>query len=715
MISQRDGFDLHLRQRFPDMEKYFFAAAVLLLSLLVIYGNSFHGTWLLDDYPNIVDNANVHPRSLAWSELHPSLFGIDQDLNKIQRPLSYLTLALNHYAGNDNPFGYHIFNFAVHGLASFFLFCLIFTTLQLPRLKTTHGNRAYPIALLSAFFWATHPIQVTAVTYIVQRMASLTGLFYILTLLAWATARTRTSPKKSIFPFILCGLFFLCALSCKENAILIPFSLLLYDLLLIQGIKRSALGRSLMILAVPILMAVLYSLWQADLSILTSGYSQRPFTLFQRLMTEPRVLLFYLRQIVYPTSSCFTLLHDVTVTTGLAAPWTTLPSIATVFAMAIIPLFFAGRYPLAAFSLLFFLLNHSLEGSILPLEIAFEHRNYIPTFFLFVPVALLILRVLDRFAYHRTIQGMAAVCVAVTLAAWGHTTYLRNDLFRSEIAFWQDNVKKSPNLHRPRHDLGRALLAAGYMDDGIIQLQQALGARAAARADQKYITHYNLGLVHMEQGAYDRAIEQFLKTQALLPGFPRASNMIATACLYQGRLAEALRYARHALKNDPASPDFQYTLVRILLRTGHVEKAMDLSKKALAANNDDPRFLFLMGTACRIKGLSNSAFFYLNRAYERQPNNSAIHLALIELFASNGDVGRLKKQIEAFTARFGCEKPTELIETFRTRHNFLGPIAMETIFRAFQAYHSDLAREYKAIHGSRSRRDDRTASRLHQR
>ena len=697
MISQQDGFDLHLGRRFPDMGKYVFPATVLLLSLLIIYGNSFHGTWLLDDYPNIVDNANVHPKDLTWSELATSFYGMDADRKIVQRPIAYLTLALNHFAGGQNTFGYHLFNVTVHGLASFFLFCLIYTTLRLPRLKSIHGSHAYAAALLSTFFWSTHPIQVTAVTYIVQRMASLTGLFYILAMLTWAWARTRKSRKKSICLFAFCGLCFTGALGCKENAILLPFSLLLYDLLLIRGVDRKALGQSLMILAVPILVAGLYCFWRTSPSMLTSGYSLRPFTLCQRLMTEPRVLLFYLRQILYPTSGCLTLLHDVTVSTGMLAPWTTLPSMATVLAAAVVPVFFVRKYPLSAFSLLFFFLNHSVEGSVLPLEIAFEHRNYIPTFFLFVPVCLAILHILDRFAYHRAIQGLAAICVATTLAAWGHTTYLRNDLFRSEITFWQDNVNKSPNLHRPRHDLGRALIAAGHMQEGTAHLQLAATSRAAARINQKYITHYNLGLVHMEQGAYDLAMEQFRKTQTLLPGFPQASNMIATVCLYQGRLAEALKYAGHALKNNPVSPDFQYTFMRILLRMGRVEKAMALARKSLAENNSDPRFLFLMGSACRIKGLFKSASVYLSEAAEHQPQNSAIHLALIELFAATGDQGRLTDQIEAFTARFGNQALPALLHTFNTRYNPLGPAAVEAIVRAFQAYHANLSQKYESF------------------
>ena len=114
------------------------------------------------------------------------------------RPLSYLTFALNYHIGGGNVFGFHVVNFAIHYLASIFLFLIIYNTLRLPLLNDRYEKNAYAIALLSVFFWATHPIQVTAVTLIVQRMASMAGMFYIMGMYFYLKGRTTSSTKKRI-------------------------------------------------------------------------------------------------------------------------------------------------------------------------------------------------------------------------------------------------------------------------------------------------------------------------------------------------------------------------------------------------------------------------------------------------------------------------------------------------------------------------------------
>ena len=108
------------------------------------------------------------------------MYGIDHD--RILRPLSYLSFALNYKLGGMDVFGFHVVNFIIHYFSAVFLFLFIYNTLKLPRLKDQYENIAYPVALLATFFWALNPVWVTSVTYIVQRMASMAGLFYIMSM-----------------------------------------------------------------------------------------------------------------------------------------------------------------------------------------------------------------------------------------------------------------------------------------------------------------------------------------------------------------------------------------------------------------------------------------------------------------------------------------------------------------------------------------------------
>ena len=123
------------------------------------------------------------------------------------------------------------------------------------------------------------------------------------------------------------------------------------------------------------------------------GYQKRVFTLEQRLLTEPRVIWFYLSLLFYPIPSRLSLVHDFAISQSLLEPVTTLISVLAIVALLLGATVYARRWPLIAFCVIFFFLNHLIESTILPLELVFEHRNYIPSMLLFLPLAILLVRV----------------------------------------------------------------------------------------------------------------------------------------------------------------------------------------------------------------------------------------------------------------------------------------------------------------------------------
>ena len=180
MINKLNSFDLNINWQFPNLRNYIFAFVSLFVFLLIIYGNSFHCEWQFDDIPNIVENVNVHMKSLFWTDIKKS-FHITP-AQGLPRPVAYLSFGLNYYSGGLDVFGYHVVNFVIHYIAAAFLFLFIFNTLNLPLLKEKYRHIAYPVALLAVTLWATNPVQVNAVTYIVQRMTSLSGMAYIMSM-----------------------------------------------------------------------------------------------------------------------------------------------------------------------------------------------------------------------------------------------------------------------------------------------------------------------------------------------------------------------------------------------------------------------------------------------------------------------------------------------------------------------------------------------------
>jgi hypothetical protein len=216
------------------VKKYAFAFLSLLIILLATYSNSFYGEWHFDDYANIVDNTYVKIKPFSWLEIKHCIYGYSHE--RPSRPLSYLSFALNYKFGGMDVFGFHAVNFIIHYLASVFLFLFIFNTLKLPRLKDRYENIAYPMALLATFFWALNPVLVTSVTYVVQRMASMAGLFYVMSMYFYLKARTSEKFPHSVLLYMLCVMAGLASVLTKENAVMLPVSILLFDLFLIQGI-----------------------------------------------------------------------------------------------------------------------------------------------------------------------------------------------------------------------------------------------------------------------------------------------------------------------------------------------------------------------------------------------------------------------------------------------------------------------------------------------
>ena len=323
MLTKENGFTLPLRCKFPDAGKYAFTILSLFIALIIIYSNSFQGDWHFDDFANIVLNPHIRITSLSFSEIKQSFTGIYQD--RLLRPFSYLSFALNYYCGGMNVFGFHVVNFIIHYLAAVFLFLFIHNTLKLPILREKYSLIEYPVALLASLLWALNPVHVTSITYIEQRMSSMAGLFYIMSMYFYLKARTSEMTGFSIFFFVACTAAGIDAMLTKENAAMLPVSIFLFDLFLIQGVTKDNLIKSGKILILPLLMiAILGLVYTGGFSNILDGYAGRDFTLTQRLFTEPRVILFYLSLLFYPIGSRLSFLYDIEISRSLLQPWTTL-------------------------------------------------------------------------------------------------------------------------------------------------------------------------------------------------------------------------------------------------------------------------------------------------------------------------------------------------------------------------------------------------------
>lgn len=371
-----------------------------LLGLLVTvacYALGLSGGFVFDDYPNIVKNPalNFDPSQLSgwWYAAingYPGLIG---------RPLSMLSLAINIQLGATNPLGFKLVNFGIHLLTGLSLGVLGYLLLSaLPRLSLSHHERLL-IAIVAATAWLVHPLNLTSVLYVVQRMNSLAVLFLVWGTIFYVHGRLNQQTGTPSWRWILTGLFGFGALATlsKEIGLLLPLYLLVVETCVFrfkspdQKTGLRLIGLFVLTLGLPLLGLIILLAVSPD--SLLGAYNVRDFSLTERLLTEPRVLLWYLRMLVVPVISEMGLyLDDLPISRSLFDPASTLPAMLAVLGLLVTAVLLRTKAPVPAFAGLWFLAGHSMESTIFPLEIAFEHRNYLPGFGVLLAISYTLLR-----------------------------------------------------------------------------------------------------------------------------------------------------------------------------------------------------------------------------------------------------------------------------------------------------------------------------------
>lgn len=632
--------------------KVLFSVLSLAILLLLIYGNSFDCSWQFDDEPNITDNSHLHLDTLTWEGIKRAIFSDRNNPGFPYRPVACLTFAFNYYFGGLDVFGYHLVNLVIHWLSSVFLFLFIYHSLNLSKLRDKYGPDSYSLALLATVFWAINPVQVQAVTYIVQRMASLAGLFFILGMYLYLKARTTSNPTQTVLFFILCFISFLLALGSKENAAMLPVVIFTYETLLIQRnpflFLRSNLKLILFAVGFTLLIGLSYFYFK-DGSIFSflKGYeTNRPFSFQERLLTQPRVILFYISLLIYPITDRLNIAHSIAFSKSLIDPISTLLSFFIITLLLFIAIYRSSKNPLVSFCIIFFFLNHIIESSIFPLEIIFEHRNYIPSMLFFLPFAIGFVAVCKKYRTKRITRYALAAFVSLLMTGFGHAVHLRNFDWKTPGTLWADSVAKSPDIFRPHHNLAKWYDDNGDMKKALAIYKEALTKTANNRQNEKFITYFNLGNLFNRTGKQDKAISNYEKAIRLNPGFSPTYNNLAVLFSGQGKHEISNQYTKKALQLSPEDPATNLNVGLINLKYGLNNKAIYHFKKALATKDTADKALFYLGIAYKKKGLLGRATVLFQKSLVTAPRNIHIRLHLAETYYRAGLFSNAEEQAD---------------------------------------------------------------------
>lgn len=615
--------------------RYYLPILLFVCSLVLAffcYRPGLHGGFLFDDTLNIVENAQLKIDTLDIASFQAAAVSMRGGISG--RPISMVSFALNYHLAGAAAYGFKLTNFIIHLLNGACIFVLSMLVLGIHRPRHPHElspERLRWISLVVASAWLLHPLNLTAVLYVVQRMTSLCALFTLLGLITYLYGRQRQIDGKPGWIWILSAflLFTPLAVLSKENGVLLPAFMLLTEIMLLNFRALTTKSRfalmSLFAATVILPAAALAVYFIYDPSWLLAGYNARDFTLPERLMTEARVVWFYLRLIVAPDISALGIYHDdISISRGLLTPYSTLFAGIGILVLAGAVFMLRRRHPIAAFGILFFLLGHSIESSVIALEIAHEHRNYLPDY----GILLMIFYYLLLPGWQKDTLRIRHVLAAILIGFFGAITAIR-------AGQWGD-----PQIH--------TLMEVRHHPDSV---------RANTQAAYMYVVQPVYSAEQSENN-YQLALSHYQKAADLSPG--GTSGLLGLIGLngWRGRNIEErwVQELEYRLEHRPFSPDAANSLMQLekCLTSGNCSHSPQVMERLLQAALRNPS---LSGTARSSLqfALSNLLFIVMPdreaalkaayKALEASPADPDIRITLIKFLLNQDRPDDARKQI----------------------------------------------------------------------
>jgi len=430
----------------------------MVLATLLAYLPSFGAHFFLDDFRIILETPHLHDVS---------------DLGAIwrfseARFLGSLSFAANYALHGEAVFGYHLVNFLIHLIAGLGLFWLVRGLIISPAMAGDERPWMRWVPWITVAIFLLHPLQTQAVTYIVQRYTSLMAMFYLLSMAAFTWGRLRNSLPLLALAAASLGL---AALS-KQTAATLPLALLLIELIFFRRLSARAWGLALGLVAIAgIVAAWMLHLPAFDIPGMTRETDQ--ISRIDYLATQIEVLWRYIALFFLIGEQ--RLEYDIAIASGFSTPAT------LAMAMAHCALITAAatlwrKAPLLAFGLLFYYLAHVVESSVLPIiDVAFEHRTYLPNAGLALATGCGLAMLVARLSGYRA----GALLTLVILAILTTSTYARNALWADRIEFLEHETQVTPTSQRAWTSLGKELMREARFEAAFEALKQA--AEIAAR------------------------------------------------------------------------------------------------------------------------------------------------------------------------------------------------------------------------------------------
>lgn len=581
----------------PKISKksFFCMGIVLLISIFFSYANTLYSPLNFDDH------AVLQQINLAGQETYTSFSPIQY------RHLFFLSISLNHSQNGLNPFTYHLVNITFHALTSLTLFLLLFFTLD--NGTSWRGKNAFGIAGLTALLFAINPLNTETVTYISGRASGMAGFFYLLAILLFILGSLKKFKGKVLIFYPLALIAFLAAVLSKETSFTLPAVIILYDLCFMNNDRWVSLKSRLAFLYLPIIFLLFALLiYQPSLQQMIAKWTGKLD--FDYALSQAQVISYALKLCFFPINLIFD--YDFTSNWFANGDYKWLPVLLWLSLITIIIKNLKKLPVLIPFSILWFILTISITNSFLPRADLLSERNlYLPGIgpTLLISCIYYFTFVIGKRPPHLK-QGLALL--VLLLVFHGSLIIKRNSSYKSNIALWEDTLKKSPSDLKVLHNLSHFYLEKNDHEKALVTLIKL--SRSNVASFYKSFAHSNLGTIHANNKNFNLAEKEFNKAIQLdetIPlGYLNLGTYYASRGWYQkAKVALEMAYDRYDnYRWGYAMPNsLNFSLARVNYELKYFSEAKQYLQRFLAKTPESANGLLLLGKIYQQMGDSGSA------------------------------------------------------------------------------------------------------------
>lgn len=599
-----------------------FSFLMILVFALLLYGHVLDVPFYLDDYSGIVDHYLLRDLSATLSRVFSP------------RGITNLTFAINYYFSGLSLPPLHLTNIAIHASCG----CLVFLLL-------CHWFSQRWIPLLGALLFIAHPLQTQAVTYLVQRAASLATFFFLLTILlhlrarnALATGHSRNS-RPYLIPHLSAAIVFALAVLSKQNTVTLPLLLIIHDRIFPQKIVRSrkeAVLDYLLYAAVPLLGVMEFVSAQSGAALHIPLASLRGNDPLHYLVTQFSVIWVYFRLLLFPYGQA--LEHNYPIVIRLLTVQNLL-ALAGLVSIIWLAWRLRNRRPLLTFGVTWFFLGLGIESSIIPLDPLFEHRLYLPMLgFLLILLDLLSVWFAPQWVH---LLLVAAIMVCAFL------TWQRNQLWKEPIAFYEDNQKHAPDSERVC-----LLLANLYKkSDRIADARRQFERIQQLIPPDSHPYHQEIILFYAEQGEYQKAWTLVEEGVRLRPQDPETYKSGALYWRQRQQPQAAMEFLQQGLAANPQNGKMYDLIGEHALDQGEMSRAEQAFRKSIKSGYgyDKASTYRNLSEALYNQGRMNEALEQLQIALLLAPGRPDIYEGMGRIAVALGDKAMVHWALDKLT------------------------------------------------------------------